>query len=102
MNWWKRLIQFIRETRTELQEKTTWPTRDHVLNTTVVVLVSLVVVSIGLFIVDLLVSRIVKIITVTHIDSVRGFFSPTAFFIFVALVIVVPIAVSSLRRRFDR
>lgn len=102
MNWWKRLKQFIRETRTELQEKTTWPTRDHVLNTTIVVLISLVVVSAALFGVDFLVSRAVRFITVDKVVAVSSILTPWAFFIFVALAIAVPIAIGALRRRLDR
>lgn len=102
MNWWKRLKQFIRETRTELQEKTTWPTRDHVLNTTIVVLISLVVVSAALFGVDFLVSKAVRFITVDKVLSISGLLSPVAFIVFVILAIALPIAVSALRRRMDR
>ena len=36
---WGKLVQYIRETKSELIDKTTWPTKEAVLNSTVVVIV---------------------------------------------------------------
>ena len=56
MKWliqqWKRLTTFFQEVRAELQ-KTTWPTQKEVRNTTIVVIVFVLVCAAYLFVVDL-------------------------------------------------
>jgi preprotein translocase subunit SecE len=48
---WKRLTTFLQEVRAELQ-KTTWPTQKEVRNTTIVVIVFVMVCAAYLFVVD--------------------------------------------------
>ena len=56
MDWltqrWKRLVTFFQEVKAELQ-KTTWPTQKEVRNTTVVVVVFVIICAAYLFVVDL-------------------------------------------------
>jgi len=49
---WKRLVTFFQEVKAELQ-KTTWPTQKEVRNTTVVVVVFVIICAAYLFVVDL-------------------------------------------------
>ncbi len=55
MEWiiqqWKRLITFFQEVKAELQ-KTSWPTQKEVRNTTIVVIVFVLVCAAYLFVVD--------------------------------------------------
>ena len=55
MDWltqrWKRLVTFFQEVKAELQ-KTTWPTQKEVRNTTIVVIVFVIVYTAYLFVVD--------------------------------------------------
>jgi len=48
---WKRLTTFFQEVRAELQ-KTTWPTPKEVRNTTIVVIVFVIICAAYLFVVD--------------------------------------------------
>ncbi len=48
---WKRLTAFFQDVRSELQ-KTTWPTRKEVQNTTLVVIVFVMICAAYLFVVD--------------------------------------------------
>ena len=56
MEWiiqqWKRMTTFFQEVKAELQ-KTSWPTQKEVRNTTIVVIVFVLVCSAYLFVVDL-------------------------------------------------
>jgi preprotein translocase subunit SecE len=58
-----KLIQFLKEVRTELK-RVTWPTRKQVINSTGVVLITVAVVSTFLWIIDIslqgLISRIIR------------------------------------------
>jgi len=49
---WKRLTTFFQEVKAELQ-KTTWPTQKEVRNTTIVVIVFVLICSAYLFVVDM-------------------------------------------------
>ena len=100
MNLIRSLLQFAREARAELVEKTTWPTRDQVLKTTVAVLVSLVVVSIILFLVDFLVDGARKAFLVERVQLLQGIFTPLTFVVFVVLAIAVPFLINAARKRF--
>ena len=48
---WTRLVEFLRDVRSELQ-KTTWPSRKEVRNTTVVVVVFVMICAAYLYVVD--------------------------------------------------
>ena len=57
----KRMFEFFRESKAELK-KVEWPEKQEVVNSTVVVLVSLVVVSLGLGGMDALMTFLIKLI----------------------------------------
>jgi preprotein translocase subunit SecE len=58
MNWWQRLKTFLREVVAETK-KVTWPSRDEVIATTVVVIAASFIFGIFLYICDLAFFRLV-------------------------------------------
>ena len=58
MNWWQRLKTFLREVVVETK-KVTWPARDEVVATTVVVIAASFVFGIFLYVCDLTFFRLV-------------------------------------------
>ena len=61
MNWWHRLQTFLREVIVETK-KVTWPGRDEVVSTTVVVIAASFVFGIFLYVCDLAFFRLVDFI----------------------------------------
>ncbi len=59
MNWWERLKTFLREVTVETK-KVTWPARDEVVATTVVVIAASVIFGIFLYVCDLGFFRLVQ------------------------------------------
>ena len=58
MNWWQRLKTFLREVVVETK-KVTWPSRDEVIATTVVVIAASFIFGIFLYVCDLAFFRLV-------------------------------------------
>jgi preprotein translocase subunit SecE len=58
MNWWQRLKTFLREVAVETK-KVTWPSRDEVVATTVVVIAASFIFGIFLYVCDLAFFRLV-------------------------------------------
>ena len=54
MNWWTKAKEFLSEVRTEMR-KVSFPTRDEVVGTTIVVVVTSVIFGIFLFLADRLI-----------------------------------------------
>jgi preprotein translocase subunit SecE len=61
MDWWQRLKVFVREVTVETK-KVTWPSRDEVMATTVVVIAASFVFGIFLYLCDLAFFRLVKVV----------------------------------------
>jgi len=61
MNWWQRLKTFLREVAVETK-KVTWPARDEVVATTVVVIAASVIFGIFLYVCDLGFYRLVQLL----------------------------------------
>ncbi len=59
-DWWQRSLQFFREVRIELK-KVTWPSRKETIASTSVVLITVILVAFYLGIVDLGLSRLIKL-----------------------------------------
>ncbi len=59
--WWEASVQFLREVKTELR-KVTWPPRRQAVSSTGVVLALVILVSIFLGVVDLVLSRLVRVL----------------------------------------
>ena len=57
---WEKVKQFLREVRTELS-KVTWPTRKEILAATLVVVVFTLITSIYLGLVDVIISKLVRV-----------------------------------------
>ncbi len=103
-----RLLQFIKDSKRELMEKTTWPTREAVLNSTIVVITSIIVVSLFLFLVDIVSNWSVRFIVVEEVDQFKKILSwvlepifgiPWKFLSLVILFIAVPIVFSRIKKR---
>ncbi|MDD4363166.1 MAG: preprotein translocase subunit SecE [Atribacterota bacterium] len=60
-NLFQKIINFIKEARTELK-KVTWPNRKQLISSTIVVMITVALVAVFLGIVDLVFSRIVTVI----------------------------------------
>ncbi|HQT94973.1 MAG: preprotein translocase subunit SecE [Acidobacteria bacterium 21-70-11] len=61
MNWWHRLQTFLREVIVETK-KVTWPGRDEVVSTTVVVIAASFIFGIFLYVCDLAFSQLVTVV----------------------------------------
>lgn len=66
-----RFFQFVRDSKRELMEKTTWPTREAVLNSTIVVIISIIVLSMGLFLIDVVSNWSVRFIVVEEVGQFK-------------------------------
>jgi preprotein translocase subunit SecE len=56
-----KIVEYIRESRDELK-KVTWPDKEEVSNFTVIVMVTLVIVAIFLWFIDLLLTELIKVV----------------------------------------
>ena len=56
MNWWTKAKEFLQETQAEMK-KVTFPTRDEVVATTIVVVVTSVVFAVYLYAADFLIQK---------------------------------------------
>ena len=59
MQWWKRLRNFLTEVRVETK-KVTWPSKQEVVNTTVVVVIAAFIFGIYLYLCDLAFYKLVN------------------------------------------
>ena len=56
MNWWNKAKEFLGEVRSEMR-KVTFPTRDEVVGTTIVVVVTSVIFAVYLWVADFLIQQ---------------------------------------------
>ncbi|HKV09851.1 MAG TPA: preprotein translocase subunit SecE [Thermoanaerobaculia bacterium] len=56
MNWWNKAKEFLGEVRSEMR-KVTFPTRDEVVGTTIVVVITSVIFAVYLWIADFLIQQ---------------------------------------------
>ncbi|HXO21177.1 MAG TPA: preprotein translocase subunit SecE [Thermoanaerobaculia bacterium] len=56
MEWWKKIREFLSETRAEMK-KVSFPTRDEVMSTTVIVIITSFVFAIFLWVADVVILR---------------------------------------------
>jgi preprotein translocase subunit SecE len=56
MNWWNKIKEFLQETRSEMR-KVSFPSRDEVVGTTIVVLITSFVFAVYLYFVDFLIQK---------------------------------------------
>ena len=75
--------------KVELVEKTSWPTRDEVLNLTVVVVSSLVIVSVLLYLVDVLAAKSIQWAVVENVKLIKQFVNEFTFLIFIFFMVFV-------------
>jgi preprotein translocase subunit SecE len=59
---WERIVQFLKDVRIEMK-KVIWPSRSEVLNYTIVVLVTVTVVATFILVLDLVLSKLLQLIT---------------------------------------
>jgi len=100
MNIVQKIIQFARECKSELKDKTTWPTKEAVWNSTVVVIVSIVLVSAALFFVDYVIAKGITLITVEYVSNIKKVVKWYTFLLFVFLVFAVPILYAKIKKRY--
>ena len=65
---WHTIVHFLREVQVELK-KTSWPTRDELTKFTIVVMVTIVIVSLFLFVSDLVIGQIAN--RLFHVQAPR-------------------------------
>jgi len=58
VRWYKRIVPFLREVRTEIK-KVTWPSRNEVYSTTIVVIVATLFFGFYLFFMDIIFSWVI-------------------------------------------
>jgi preprotein translocase subunit SecE len=56
MNWWKKSVEFLGEVRSEMR-KVSFPTRDEVVGTTVVVIVTSAIFAVYLWVADYVIQK---------------------------------------------
>ncbi|MBK5092219.1 MAG: preprotein translocase subunit SecE [Actinobacteria bacterium] len=59
---WERIVQFLKDVRIELK-KVIWPSKSEVVNYTIVVLVTVTVVTTFILVLDLILSKLLQLIT---------------------------------------
>ena len=59
VRWYKRIVPFLREVRTEIK-KVTWPSRNEVYSTTIVVIVATLFFGFYLFFMDIIFSWVIS------------------------------------------
>ena len=86
----KKIITFLKESFYELKEKTVWPSKDEVKNTTIVVIVSIIVIAIFLYAIDILSLRAFNFLIIDNINFLKQYITPGIFpvFIFVSILFV--------------
>ncbi len=98
----KKLKQFLKEVYVEIKDKTTWPTRDDVLNTTIVVCVSIVILSIALYLVDLVSARIIRFIVVDNVSFLKTYVTEFSYVVMVVVLVILAVAYNRIKARFKR
>ena len=108
----RKWIQFIKEAKIELAEKTTWPNRDSVLNSTIVVIASIVIIALLLFSFDLAANSAFYFIVVDSVDNFKQIFEwilepvflflPLRFFGLIALFIGIIFFYTKIKKRLSQ
>ena len=75
----KKIIAFLKESLYELMEKTVWPSKDQVKNTTIVVIISIIVIALFLYAVDLLSIRAFNYLIIDNINFLKQYLVPGTF-----------------------
>ena len=81
----KKILQFLQEAKVELKDKTTWPSKDEVLNSTVVVVVSIIIVSLALYLVDIASSALIRYVVIEKVVLLKPYVNQFTFLLFVFL-----------------
>ncbi len=98
----KKLKQFLKEVYVEIKEKTTWPNRDDVLNTTIVVCVSLVILSLCLYLVDLASARIIRFIVVDNVNFLKVYVTEFSYIMMVVFLVIGVVLYNRIRAKFRK
>ncbi|OHD62357.1 MAG: preprotein translocase subunit SecE [Spirochaetes bacterium GWF1_41_5] len=93
-----KFFTFVGECKRELTEKTTWPSKDYVLNTTIVVIVSTIVVSSALGFMDYLLARLNKFLLMDNVALLQRYITPLRFIIFIAIVIIAALLYNKIKK----
>lgn len=76
----KNIFLFFKEGFFELKEKTVWPSKDEALNASIVVCVSVILISIFLFAVDVIFSGSFRALVIENMTNLKKFVNPFSFF----------------------
>ena len=98
----KNILLFFKEGFFELKEKTVWPSKDEALNASIVVCVSVILVSIFLFAVDVIFSGSFRALVIENMTSLKQVVNPFSFFIGIIGLIVFVILFIYLKAKFKR
>ncbi len=98
----KKLIKFLKEVRVEIKDKTTWPSRDDALNTTVVVAMSIVIISAMLYLVDIVSSTAIQFIVVERVNQLKVFVNEFTFILLAAIMLGSVVIYSRIKARMLR
>ncbi|BBM88825.1 protein translocase subunit SecE [Spirochaetota bacterium] len=98
----KKLMQFIKEIYVEVKDKTTWPTRDDVLNTTIVVSMSIIIISFLLYVVDIISSTAIRFVVVERVNQLKVFINEFTFILFAVVMLVGIIIYNRIKARLPR
>ncbi|MFC1503834.1 preprotein translocase subunit SecE [Spirochaetota bacterium] len=94
-----RFFQFVKECKRELAERTTWPSKDEVLNSTIIVIVSIIVISISLGFIDYSLSRFNHFVIIENIYFLRKYITPINLFATIAIVAVVVFIYNRIKKK---
>ena len=70
MSFYKKIVQFLRECRVELLEKTIWPSKNEAITKTVIVFISIIVVSFCLYFFDFVSGWLIDQLLVENVDII--------------------------------
>lgn len=98
----RKIWNFILECKVELKEKTNWPSKDEVLNSTIVTVSAIFFISLALYLIDLGSSFLVRQVVVEKIDLVKTYLNEFSYVPFVVLFFVVIILYSRIKARINR
>lgn len=98
----KKIWIFIKECKVELMEKTNWPSKDEVLNSTIITITSIFFISLSLYLIDLASSFLVQYIVVDNINFFKQFINEFSYVPFVGVFLLVVILYSRIKAKLNR
>jgi preprotein translocase subunit SecE len=98
----KKIWIFVKECKIELKEKTNWPSKDEVLNSTIITIVSILFISISLYFIDLIANFSIQYIVVEKINFLKQFINEYSYLPFVVSFFLIILLYSRIKARWNR